>query len=148
MAELGQQIPKLMAALTKAGQDNIPSSAPGSPQERGCGRGHSSSNIPSHPNSHNGRSGHGQTTPACSLLTGHGTGGNGTGINGQSNPGTNTRRGHNQQMGPKFSPILYVPGVGPHGQGMPYPSDISKPAQGEPRECDSHPAGKSYPSQQ
>ena len=31
--------------------------------------------------------------------------------------------GHNQLMGPKFSPMLYVPGVGPHGQEMPYPSD-------------------------
>ena len=38
MAELGQQIAKLMATLTKAGQVNNPSSAPSSPKERGCGR--------------------------------------------------------------------------------------------------------------
>ena len=39
MAELGQQIAKLMATLTKVGQGSNPSSAPTSPQERGCGRG-------------------------------------------------------------------------------------------------------------
>ena len=38
MVELGQQIAKLMAALTKAGQGNNPSSTPSSPQERSCGR--------------------------------------------------------------------------------------------------------------
>ena len=92
MAELGQQIAKLMAALTKAGQGSNPSCAPSIPQERGCGRGHSGSSTPNHPNSHNGRNGPGQTTPACSLLTGHGTGSQGTGSNSQSNQGTGTRR--------------------------------------------------------
>ena len=89
MAELGQQIAKLMAAWTKARQGNNPSSVPNSPWERGCGRG---CNTPSHPNSHNGRSGPGQTTPIHSLPTGHGTGGNGTRSNGQSNQWTSTRR--------------------------------------------------------
>ena len=55
MAEFGQQIAKLMATLTKAGQGNNPSSVPSSPQERGHRRGCSSSNTPIHPNSHNGR---------------------------------------------------------------------------------------------
>ena len=40
MAVLRQQIAKLMATLTKAGQHNNPSSVPSSPQERGHGRGH------------------------------------------------------------------------------------------------------------
>ena len=35
MAELGQQIAKLMAAQIKAGQGSNPSSMPSSPQERG-----------------------------------------------------------------------------------------------------------------
>ena len=74
MAEMGQQISKLMATMTKAGQGNSSSSAPSIPQQRGCGRGHNGSSTPSHPNSHNGRSGAGQTTPACSLPTGHGEG--------------------------------------------------------------------------
>ena len=67
MAELREQIAKLMATLTKAGQGNNPSSAPSSPQERCHGRGCNGSSTPSHPNSHNGRSGPGQTTPACTL---------------------------------------------------------------------------------
>ena len=36
MAELSQQIAKLMAALTKNGQGSSPSSTPGSPQECSC----------------------------------------------------------------------------------------------------------------
>ena len=55
--ELGWQIARLMAALTKAGQGSNPSSAPISPQERGYGRGHNGSSAPNHANSHNGRSG-------------------------------------------------------------------------------------------
>ena len=38
MAELGQQIAKLMAALTKAGKGNSPSSVPSGPSEWGHGR--------------------------------------------------------------------------------------------------------------
>ena len=36
--------------------------------------------LPITQNSHNGRSGPGQTTPACSLPTGHGAGDNGLGV--------------------------------------------------------------------
>ena len=91
-AELGQQIVKLMAGLTKAGQGSNPSSMPSSPWERGHGRGHNGSNTPKCPNSHKGRSGPGQTIPACSLPTGHRAGDNGTGSNGQSNQVNGTRR--------------------------------------------------------
>ena len=92
MAKLGQQIVKLIAALTKAGQGNSPSSVPSSPQERGCGRGHNSSSTPIHPNSNNGRRCPGQTTPANSLPTGCGVGSTGNGSNGQGNQGVSTRR--------------------------------------------------------
>ena len=51
--ELGQQIDKLMAALTKAGQGSNPASAPGSPRKRGCGRGCADRSTPSCPSSHN-----------------------------------------------------------------------------------------------
>ena len=71
MAELGQQIAKLMADLTKAGLSSNPSSTPSSPWERGCGRGCNGSNTPNPPNSHSGRSGPGQTIPASSLPPGH-----------------------------------------------------------------------------
>ena len=91
-AELGQQIAKLMATLTKVGQDNNPCSAPSSPLERGCGRGHNGRSTPSNPNSHNGRSVPGQSTPAHSLPTGCGMGGTRNGSNGRDNQGTSTRR--------------------------------------------------------
>ena len=75
MAEFGQQIAKNMAALTKTGQGNNPSSAPSSPLERGHGRGHNSGSTPNCPNSHNGRSGPGRLLlPTAYLLgVGHGT---------------------------------------------------------------------------
>ena len=85
MAELGQQIAKLMAAVTKAEQGNSPSSMLSSPQERVHGRGFNGSSTPSHSNSHNGRSGPGQSIQAHSLPTRHGTGGTGNGSSGQGN---------------------------------------------------------------
>ena len=51
MAELSQQIAKLMATLPQTGQGSSPSSAPHSPWECGHGWGHSGSSTPSHPNS-------------------------------------------------------------------------------------------------
>ena len=51
MAELGQQIAKLMAQTR---QGSSPSSAPSSPWEHGHRQGHSGRNILSHPNSCNG----------------------------------------------------------------------------------------------
>ena len=90
-AELGQQIAKLMAALTQAGQGNGHSSVPSSPWERGHGWGHNSVSTPSHPSSHSGRGGHGQMTPAHSLPTRHGAGSTGNGSNGQDKQGSSAR---------------------------------------------------------
>ena len=71
-SDLGNQIARLMTALTKAGQGNSPGSTPNSPRHRGRGKpGRSTS---SHPNSYNGQTGLGQTTSACSVSAGHGTG--------------------------------------------------------------------------
>ena len=72
--ELGNQIARLMAALTRAGQGNSPDSAPNSPRHRGHGRGRTDRNTSSHPNSHNGQTGLGQTAWAHSISAGHGTG--------------------------------------------------------------------------
>ena len=91
-AELGQQIAKPMATLTQAGQSNGSSSMPGSPQERGCRQGHNSGSTPSCLNSHNGRDGPGQMTPAHSLPIGYGDGSTGNGGNGQGNQGSSARR--------------------------------------------------------
>ena len=55
--ELGNQIAKLMAALTRARQGNSPASAPYSPRQRGCGRGWMDRKTPGCPSSQNGLTG-------------------------------------------------------------------------------------------
>ena len=60
--ELGDQIARLMAALTRAEQGSHPASAPNSPRHRGHGRGWTDRNTPVCPSSHNGQTGLGQTT--------------------------------------------------------------------------------------
>ena len=67
--ELGDQIARLMAALTRAEQGNHPASAPNSPRHRGCGRGQMDRNTPTHPSFHNGQTGLGQTTSTHSSST-------------------------------------------------------------------------------
>ena len=64
--ELGDQIARLMATLTRAEQDGHPTSAPSSPRHRGHGRGWTDRNTSVCPNSHNGWTGLGQTTSAHS----------------------------------------------------------------------------------
>ena len=64
--ELGDQIARLMAALTRVEQGSHPASGPNSPRHRGHGRGQTDRNTPVHPSSHNGWTGLGQTTSVCS----------------------------------------------------------------------------------
>ena len=64
--ELGDQIARLMTALTRAEQGSHPASAPNSPRHRGHGRGWTDRNTPVHPSSNNGWTGLGQTTSICS----------------------------------------------------------------------------------
>ena len=72
-SELGNQIARLMAALTRAGQGNSPGSTPNSPRHRGHRRGRIDRTTSSHSNSHNGQTGPGQTASAHSICAGHGT---------------------------------------------------------------------------
>ena len=65
LKELGDQIARLMAALTRAEQSSHSASAPNSPRHRGHERGWTDRNTPVCPNSHNGWTGLGQTS-ACS----------------------------------------------------------------------------------
>ena len=67
--EIGNQIVRLMATLTRAEQDNHPASAPNSPRHRGHGRGWMDRNTPTCPSSRNGQTSLGQTTSACSSST-------------------------------------------------------------------------------
>ena len=66
--ELGDQIARLMAALTRAEQSTYSASAPSSPRHRGGGRGWTDRHTPVCPNSHNGRTGLGQTSTCSSSV--------------------------------------------------------------------------------
>ena len=59
--ELGDQIARLMAALTSVEQGSCPASAPNSPRHRGRGSGQADRNTPIHPSSHIDWTGLGQT---------------------------------------------------------------------------------------
>ena len=72
--ELGYQIAKLMATLTRGGQDNSPASTPNSRRQRGCERVWMNRSTPHCSSSHNGQTGLGQTTLGFSKFIGHGTG--------------------------------------------------------------------------
>ena len=78
-SELGNQIARLMAALTRAGQGNSPGSTPKSPRHRGHGRGRTDRSTPRCPYSHNSQTGLGQTASAHDVSAGHGTGTTGQG---------------------------------------------------------------------
>ena len=66
--ELGDQIARLMAALTRAEQSSHSASAPSSPRHRGRGRGWTDRNTSVCPNSHNGWTGLGQTSTCSSSI--------------------------------------------------------------------------------
>ena len=72
-SELGNQIARLMAALTRAGQGNSPGSAPSGPRHRGHGGGRTDRTTSGCPNSHNSQTGLGQIASACSVSAGHRT---------------------------------------------------------------------------
>ena len=67
-SELGNQIVRLMAALTRAGQGNSPGSTPNSPRHRGHGRGRTDRTTSSCPNSNNGQTGLGRLPPPTMYL--------------------------------------------------------------------------------
>ena len=86
--ELGNQIAKLMAVLTRAGQGNSPASAPNSPRQRGSGRGWMYRSTLGHASSHNGQTGLEQTTSGCWASARCGTGTTTTGGQGPNTQGS------------------------------------------------------------
>ena len=106
MAELSQQISKLMAALTQTGQGRSPSSTLGSPLEHSCGLGNGGRSTPSHPNSHSGRGGPGQTTPAHSLPMEQGVEETGIWGSHQDNCRPNPRGGCSWTLRPTLFPVF------------------------------------------
>ena len=68
LKELGDQIARLMAALTRAEQSTHSASTPSIPRHRGRGRGGTDRHTPVCPNSHNGQTGLGQTSTCSSSI--------------------------------------------------------------------------------
>ena len=66
--ELGDQIVRLMAALTRAEQSSFSASAPSSLRHRGHGRGWTDRNTSVCPNSHDGQTGLGHTSTCSSSI--------------------------------------------------------------------------------
>ena len=64
--ELGDQIARLMATLSRTEQGTHPASTPNSPRQRGHVRGQMDRNTSVHPSSHNSCTGLGQNTAAHS----------------------------------------------------------------------------------
>ena len=140
--ELGDQIARLMAALTRAEQGSHPASAPSSPRHRGHGRGQTDRNTPVHPSSHNGRTGLGQTTSACSSSV-------------TNRAGVKSLHKGNQHVQKQCTgwytrysrlqlPAMFqVPGLGPHGQGVCNSGSTIKQGRGDPRECSQTPLQQS-----
>ena len=91
--ELGNQIAKLMAALTRAGHSNSSGSAPNSPRQQSRGRWWIDQITPGCPNSYNGWTGLGQTTSTGSASVGHGTGTTTTGGQGWNAQGSKDGQG-------------------------------------------------------
>ena len=104
--ELGQQIVKLMAVPTRAGQGSSPASAPNSPRERGHGRGWTDRGTPGCHNSHNGQTSLGQTASDHSTSTGYGTGTTISRKQGQNSQGSNTRYEGTANSRDPNSPVL------------------------------------------
>ena len=134
--ELEQQIAKLMATLTKAGQGSNPASAPSSPRERGHGRGCTDRGTPSFPSSHNGQTGLGQTTPDHSTPTGCGRGVTISRNQGQSSQGTSARHeGTTKWKGPNSPQYFRCQDWGHMAWECPTPATALNQSGGEPREC-------------
>ena len=66
--ELGDQIARLMAALTRAEQSTCSASAPSSPRHRGRGRGQTDRHTSVYPNSQYGQTGLDQTSARSSSI--------------------------------------------------------------------------------
>ena len=134
--ELGQQIAKLMAALTKAKQGSSPASAPSNSRERGCGMGHADRATPSHPSSHNGQTGPRQTALDCRTPTGCGTGVTICRNQWQSSHGTNARHdGTTNRRDPNSLQCFKCQGWSHMAWEMSHSSHSFKPVWGELREC-------------
>ena len=127
-AKLKHQITQLRAALTKAGSGKGHPSTLSSPKEDGHGCGYSREGSSSHLDSHNGRGGPSQMTQANSLSDRM------CGRRCKDEEAARELRtwcqgrGCSWQQRATLSPVLQMPKMGPHDQGVPYPGIYFKPA--------------------
>ena len=130
--ELGQNIAKLMVALTKIGHGNRPASTPSSPRERGCSRGHADRGTPCHPSSHNGCSGLGQTTLDHSTPTGYETGATISRNQGQTSQVINARlEGTTNRRDPNSLQCFICQGWGHMAREYPTPATALNQSRGD-----------------
>ena len=112
--EMGDQITRLMATLTRAEQGTCPATIQNSPRHRGHGRGQMDRNTPAYFSSHNGQTGLGQSTSACSSSAA-----SRVATASQSRgeyPSTNRcARQCPKHKGPQCSAMFQMPGLGPYG---------------------------------
>ena len=101
--ELGDQIARLMAALTRAEQSTCSVSAPSSPWHRGRGRGRMDRQTPVRPNSHNGRTSLGQPSARSSSDV---TSSAKSPLQGEPNCTDQCTRQHTRCQGLQLSPML------------------------------------------
>ena len=119
--ELGAQMARLMAALTRAEQDNHSASASNSPRHRGHGRGWTDGNIPVCLTSYNGRTGLGQTTSAhSSSLTSRGAAE--SPCKGNSHVQNSVQGGMQSSQGPKALQCFRCQGWGHMARGCATPA--------------------------
>ena len=143
--ELGNQIARLMAALTRAEQGNHTASAPNSPRHRGHDRGQTHRNTHGHSCPLNGQTGLGQAATACSTSVGCSTGTTSTGSQGQNSQGS--KEGTSNRKEPSSLQCFRCQGLG-HMAWKCATLDKSLNPSGEPRECGPTPTGTSNNSQQ
>ena len=128
VSELGNHIAKLMAALTRAGQGNSPGSTPNCPRYRSHGRGRTDRTTSSHPNSHNGQAGLGQTAPATVYLL---VMEQGLQVKVREMPkDPKMVRAVFQTRRTQLTAVFLMSRLGPHGLAVCHPSQIDKPDWG------------------
>ena len=137
--ELGDQIARLMAALTRAEQGSHPASAPNSPGHWGHGRGQTDRTTSACPNSHNGQTGLGQTTSACNSSVTNRAGAKSP-HKGKSTCTEWHTGWYTRCLRLQLPAMLQVPGLGPHGQGVCNSGSTIKQGREDPRECSQTPS--------
>ena len=135
--ELGDQIERLMASLTRVEQSTHSTSAPSSPRHRGHGRGRMDRQTPVHPNSHNGRTGLGQTSAHSSSVVKSSAK---SPCKGNQNMQTNVQSSTQGARDSSSLQCYRCQGWGPYGKRMHNSCGTIKQGRGDLGECSQSPS--------